>query len=272
MYQQPEPLPCYKAKENNNDKKGKGYCLIIANYTNHLRGYQVDVEQINAFFGRTLGYTVRTEQNVKRAQMLEILQETRAQLTNEDDHDRLFVFVLSHGEKEGIQTCLENGMEDERNASGKQYVTQEEVVSLFRHSSLPALREYPKAFFFQVCRGKEIAQAAGDHSANEGDSEDLVEAAANATQIAIAADTLVCHASRIGHFSWVDNTKGSWFVEVIMNVFKKYYTTEHLVDMMTQVNKEIATKTQNSLVNNIIKPVYQIPCIRHNLTRKLFLA
>ena len=274
----PNHLPSYKRKVNNST--GKGYCLIIANYTNDLTGYNKDVTNLKEFFRDVLGYTVREKKDVKRAEMMCILKETANELIiTENNYDRLFVFVLSHGEKEGIQTCKEDGKSDEWIGQIKQHVTPEEVISLFTHNNLPTLRNFPKVFFFQMCRGKGIAQAAGGSAGESADQTmstedmecDLAQCAANPDKIAIAADTLVCFASPPGYYSWVDKQKGSWLIQITLEVFKEYYQSEHLIDMITQVNKLVTSKTQPAQVRDQVQHVYQVPCIKHNLTQKFYL-
>ena len=120
------PLPSYWVKGGH--PSGKGYCLIIANYTNHLHGYRVYVPNITQLFCDTLHFTVHAEENLQKLEMERVLRETQVTIEAEGYAGCLYLYSVT-GETQGIQTCNHAGRADETINGRKMYITTEEIVS-----------------------------------------------------------------------------------------------------------------------------------------------
>lgn len=89
----------------------------------------------------------------------------------------------------------------------------------------------------------------------------------------IGSDVLVCLPSEKGTYSWVPST-GSWFIQETIALFKNYYKTEHLVDIMNHVNHVLSQKHGKGQVadgDDIIQ-VRQMPGLSCTLTKKFYMS
>lgn len=161
---------------------GKGLCLILANFTDDLKGYNTDVENITKFFRDKLDFVVLGGYGDKKEKLfrdltspdfMKRLQETQDHLKNPSENfDKLFVFILSHGDESGIEMMSDSSssvagqmgalrMNSEHISSAdvaeavddyKTYVKIQDIVNMFTHDAkgVPELKGCPKCFFLQV--------------------------------------------------------------------------------------------------------------------------
>ena len=263
----------------NNPSSGRGLCVVIANFTDDLQGYKSDIRLITDFFGKTLNYTVlggadtdaAGYRDLTTAQCKEKMTWLKKEMENGQykSYDRFFLFVLSHGDELGIKMIPPPGKND--NAM-RDRIKSEFLVETFAHGELPNLKSFPKCFFIQVCSGAEIAKAAHGSATDKAEEH-------RSPVVAVGADTLVCHAAKEGKYSWVSQGEaaGSWFLHSTLKVFREYYQTEHILDMLTEVNDRVSKKHGLANVKTKysnepeLKKVHQLPAISNNLTKKLYL-
>ena len=79
------------------------------------------------------------------------------------------------------------------------------------------------------------------------------------------ADYLLAYATIPGYVSWRNNENGSWFVSALVNVFMEMADTEHLLDMLTEVNRRVAEEFASRSGQN-----KQVPEPVSRLRKKLF--
>ncbi|EDO31855.1 predicted protein, partial [Nematostella vectensis] len=206
----------------------KGYVLIINNQEFPSRsdverkGSAEDVKQLYQLFD-DFGMTVKTIQNKTSLEMLELLEET-----SEKDFTKFDCFIciiLSHGSHSGIYGVDEKA------------VQVESLTNKFRGSTCPSLQGKPKVFFLQACRGakKELV-------AVESDSEPVP---IRHSGLPSDSDFLICYASSPGYESYRNPELGSWFIRSIVDVFRNFGETEHLMDLMLRVNHRVASLNSN---------------------------
>jgi hypothetical protein len=73
--------------------------------------------------------------------------------------------------------------------------------------------------------------------------------------------------------SMVNPTAGSWFVQTILEVFRRHYKKEHVADMMTVVNLVVA-ELRGKLLDGDGKSyveAIQMPCIVSTLRKRFYL-
>ena len=262
-------LPHYGVKEGNDPKYGKGACFIIANFTDDLQGYQQDAANIEHFHKTTLQWDAvfrnqfrhHSMNNLTKKQLFKLLEEIQQYLNEEENLDRFFLYILSHGDSKGILTCQEGSgsvVEKTTFPKKKKRVKMTEIVKLFYHDKVPSLKGFPKVFINQSCRGEQLAQAAFGASSpyNSGKTK----------KIPVEADTIVCYASSYKTVSWV-STSGSVFVRALLNQMTKFYDKEQFVDILTSVN-EVVSQWQGGSATE----VFQMPGIYSQLTKKFHLA
>nr|XP_032818164.1 caspase-9 [Petromyzon marinus]XP_032818165.1 caspase-9 [Petromyzon marinus] len=81
------------------------------------------------------------------------------------------------------------------------------------------------------------------------------------------SDMLVAYSSLPGFVSWRDCKQGSWFIQVMLEVFKKHAVNEDLISMITLVNEKLSNEYQakgvfkqtSSPLNTLRKRLYFNP-------------
>ena len=118
--------------------------MIIANEkfetdAEERKGTVEDVKNIKETF-EWLQFHVETINDLRAGQMLEELRR-KAKLDHKG-YDMFACFILSHGGSGGIIA----GVDEE-------VITEQEIRNMFHGAECPSLRDKPKLFFIQACRG-----------------------------------------------------------------------------------------------------------------------
>lgn len=168
----------------------------------------LDVAALKSIFQDVLKFQVQVVYNQTKIEMESELQKTQ-QLLNQYAYDRFFLFVMSHGDDDGIKTCKPDGVNseyiinnglverDENNQPKCEHITVETIISMFTHNHVAGLRDFPKVFFIQACDGDRVAYAAGGEESSSSGRK-IARAACGAEKITVGADVLVCHACQKG--------------------------------------------------------------------------
>ena len=84
----------------------------------------------------------------------------------------------------------------------------------------------------------------------------------------INEDTALFSATHPGKKSYVDDWKGSWYIQEAISLFEQHYDTEHVIDIMTQVNGRLSSRNSENKDANL----YQMSKIEFTLKHKFFLT
>ena len=94
------------------------------------------------------------------------------------------------------------------------------------------------------------------------------------------ADFLLAYPTIPGHVSWRSSVSGSWFISTLVSVFKDMAEKEHLLDMMTEVNRRVAenctkqntlgTFTSRSGPKEFQLTCKQMPALMSTLRKRLY--
>ncbi|KAM7535565.1 hypothetical protein Aperf_G00000102761 [Anoplocephala perfoliata] len=170
--------------------------------------------------------------------------------------------VMSHGVQDYIYT-----------SDGKLFPIND-ILEAFTNKSFPALAGKPKFILFQACRGEvkdrgyifEPDTAALTHPAS------LENVDANVTGNKVAwkclpsmSDFIIVYSTLPGFVSWRSETEGSWFIQILVEVFRKYASTLHVLDLLTEVNRRLVEESQE-------REFKQITQQSHTLTRPFYLS
>ncbi|KAF7994576.1 hypothetical protein HCN44_004048 [Aphidius gifuensis] len=187
--------------------------------------------------------------------------------------DSCFVIISGHGSRNKyVEESYISGIDSHvNNRNGNVYWS--EIISYFSHDKCEALRNKPKVFIFQSCRGQEEQmivkginndeniQSINDRNCFHDESE-LIFDSDNYRDILIASATIP------NFVSYRDGVTGSWFITTICYVFMKYANTYHirklfiLIDNRKQVSRPAREKIkhQTLIVENIgFKQMYINP-------------
>ncbi|XP_078686066.1 caspase-7-like [Branchiostoma floridae x Branchiostoma belcheri] len=238
-------------------KPGKGFVLIINNFSGKRKASTNDVEGLVDFFWN-IGYHVRTEPDLSKDEMIDALKRAKQEIEEtgrgKNKYSCFICIVSSHGDKEGVKS------QDE------QIVSIAELQAPFLGDSLKCMAGSPKMFFIQACRGDQDqpgVDRSDEEPVDEGqlDFSDIMGSVTTPRD----ADVLVAYATTEGFRSWRRQGEGSWFLSEMLKVFNAKHQSDHVMDMLTEVNDLVShRKTTHS------KPAKQMPCQVTTLTKKFF--
>lgn len=215
-------------------------------------GSAQDEELITDLF-KQLHFIIVTHRNKTADEMRQIVEEEKSN----PDHvnaDCFICVIMSHGCHEGIY-----GVDGD-------VINLETLSSRFDPKNCPALNEKPKLFFVQACRGDDVevstqsgVQVSEDGVQNKRDGDDVDSLKADFSKLQLdsemsknpiitgvptvhsAADFLTAYATPPGFGAWRHKTKGSWFLQAVVWIFKYHAHNCSIVDMLTKVNRIVST-------------------------------
>ncbi|XP_046860478.1 caspase-3-like isoform X2 [Xenia sp. Carnegie-2017] len=214
-------------------------------------GTDVDRDALYELF-TALGFktTVYNDQTTK--QIVDLFH--RYASMDHSNYDCIICAVLTHGE-EGLFYGTDGT------------IPIKELTSVFR-GRLPGK---PKLFFFQACQGFEYMEGIDlKDGGSPVEAKDEIDAPGNnKITLPLEADFMYAYSTVPGYYSWRNSAKGSWFVQAIDSVFRKYAISTDLLRMMTRVNCEVAK--QKSYTNEYFSDnKKQIPSIVSQLRKELY--
>ncbi|XP_017788772.1 PREDICTED: caspase-6-like [Habropoda laboriosa] len=230
-------------------RKPRGLVLIITNI--HYKYYgQVhrssaahDESNLKELFEQ-MGFQVISYFDLCLKELLEKVKEF-SQSKQLRKVDSCFVIISSHGtvnvqyevtEIEGVDYSPESKLQSYTS------VLCTDILDCFIAESCPHLAGKPKIFIFQLCRGEKIQKSikgprhttdtSNFHSSNEMINHKIIRK----ETIRNYEDMLVAHATLPGHVAFRDKITGSWFIQILCEVFMNYAYKTHLEDLLNMVD------------------------------------
>ena len=193
------------------DEGRSGICLVINNYNfpgvRKRQGAGIDELKIVDLFRDELHFKVEVLQNLPGSEILKASKEFAAR---DLSHFTAFVFIImSHGDKDAIE-----GVDGA-------FVKVELLMSRFSMKECPTLRNKPKLFFIQACRGqlsdprRDRLPTALGNTEGDGFAMNLCPDSALANGVTpLEADFLLSFATAPGYKSYRSQVVGSWYIQV----------------------------------------------------------
>ncbi|XP_066295236.1 caspase-6-like [Branchiostoma lanceolatum] len=240
---------------------GRGYVLIINNFSQERDASTKDVEELDDFFEK-IDYKVITEEDLTKEQMLVALEMAKLEIQKtaagkgKKKYSCFICIVSSHGDKEGVRS------------HDNQTVSMAELQAPFLGDSLKCMAGSPKMFIIQACRGekKQPGVDRADEEPGDEGQQDISDVMRSVTTPR-DADVLVAYATTEGFKAYRRQGEGSWFLSEMLEVFKDKVQSDHLLDMLTVVNNKVSSReTVGS------EPAKQMPCQVTTLTKKFFFS
>ena len=201
-----------------------------------------------------LGFNTALHRDLKA----DAMRKTLSSLAERDHSlaECLVVAILSHGEEGGMI----HGKDDV-------LINIKELTNLFSGQSCPTLAGKPKLFFIQACRGKEfdlpvVAKEATDYHSASNELEETVDGVKKSL-LPDQADFLLSFSTAEGYVSWRNSAFGSWYVKALVETMHEHAAKEHLVDILTEVNRRVAENQSQSGFR-------QIPAVVNQLRKQLY--
>lgn len=271
------------------ESKPRGIAVIINNrdfYNMNARvGTDVDAERLKTLFSY-LGFVPKCFLNLTTQRMRDEMGALAK--TDHTNYDCLIVAVLSHGDEGKLYGT-------DSKASTGPVLMVEELGTYFDSNGCPSLKGKPKLFVLQACRGSNYDKGVkadfvdGGAAADSGGvipgeelkeqlekqegfaallkeslglQGDMVDAPGS---IPTKADFLYAYSTIPGYYSWRNAMYGAWFIKAFCDVLTEQAASEHVMDMLVEVNRRVAENYQST--EGSYKQIPGPVCL---LTRKLY--
>lgn len=227
--------------------KPRGLVLIITNikYGDHTRhAAEVDESNLKDLFEQ-MGFQVITERNLTSKRLTSTL-EAFSKKQELRSVDSCFVIISSHGNKNAEYEVseIECVPESDYSSLKKDTVLCKDILKYFTAEACPYLAEKPKTFILQLCRGKKeqtsvkpprhVSDAAPPNLCNE-----TIAIAANELSVRNHADILLAFATLPNFVAFRDKEVGSWFIQILCEVFMNHACDTHLLSLLQMVDERL---------------------------------
>ncbi|XP_017764641.1 PREDICTED: caspase-3 [Eufriesea mexicana] len=194
-----------------------------------------------------MGFRVYSYCNLTRQKLLEKIKEF-SECKELRKVDSCFIIISSHGnistqyevtEIEGVDCNVENEMQNRKT------VLCVDILDYFTSETCPHLAGKPKIFIFQLCRGEKKQKSVKKprhttDTSNFHSSDEMINFKTNGKEtMRNYADMLVAHATLPGYVAFRDKITGSWFIQILCEVFMKYAHKSHLQDLLNMVDERL---------------------------------
>ncbi|XP_051940473.1 caspase-6-like isoform X1 [Hippocampus zosterae] len=206
---------------------------------------------------KALNFDVKVYDNYKNEEVLEIIH--KAAKDNHSDADCFVLIFLSHGEDEHVYTY-----------DGK--ISIQHITSLFKGDKCQSLVGKPKIFVLQACRGDKHDDPVVPYDAVDSElstGEVVVDASAIHT-LPAGADFIMCYSVAEGYYSHRDTLNGSWYIQDLCELLRKYGDSLEFTELLTLVNRTVSARSVLSSKDREAIGKKQVPCFASMLTKKLY--
>ncbi|CAG5928574.1 unnamed protein product [Menidia menidia] len=206
---------------------------------------------------QALNFEVRSYDNYKQVEVLDKICEAA-----EDDHsdaDCFLLVFLSHGENDHVYTY-----------DGK--INLQDITSMFKGDKCKSLVGKPKIFIVQACRGDKHDEPVTACDAVDNDlkvNEVVVDASAVYT-LPSGADFIMCYSVAEGYYSHRETINGSWYIQDLCEMLKKYGDSLEFTELLTLVNRKVSMRSVGNCNDRSAIGKKQVPCFASMLTKKLY--
>lgn len=211
------------------DRQPHGYCLIFNNFNfyhpddeSKAHPYRggARVDQINLFQTfKYLRYHVVEKENLTAMEMQDAIFEFAQK--DHTNFDSFVCCILTHGEANVVH------------GADSQEVNLQAFAATVK--LCPSLREKPKIFFVQACRGELESKGLEVQKDSGGNQAPTVTAT-----VPQDADFFFGYATPSGNAAYRSKRHGSWYISQLCKVLVNNAYTDNLSSMMKKVNNELS--------------------------------
>ncbi|VDD79553.1 unnamed protein product [Mesocestoides corti] len=270
------PPPQLKARINDIGRRPQS--LAVYPVTSNPRGYILLVNVSKFKVGCGLNERVGSLEDVSALQALfsdigycvEVLLDP--DFRSLDSSLKAFIRSPNHNKVDaGGLIVMSHGLQDYIYTSDGKLFAINDILNVFTNKSLPALAGKPKFILFQACRGEEKDRGCmltSDVTRGIPSPIEFVDAPTkNASWkcLPYMSDCVIAYSTLPGFVSWRCEKQGSWFIQVLVDVFRKYASTFHVLELLTEVNRRMVEESQHREFKQITQP-------SNTLTRAFYLS
>lgn len=246
----------------------RGYAVIV-NVTefdpsvelSYRQGGNLDKENLAQVL-QHLGFEVVVIEN-RTAEEIKTTLQSFAQRTEHKTRDACIVALLTHGH-EGCIYGRDGGT-----------IKIEDIFSYFDNANCPNLRNKPKIFFVQACRGELY-----DGGIDVSDGRKKMRRSSCVTRgpdvsfdeprLPTRSDMIFGYATQHGQAAMRNTHHGSWYIEALVKVLAKSAKNRDLAEILTSVNSVIKGMQCHSPGSDL-HACKEMPIFHSTLCKKLYL-
>ncbi|XP_077296973.1 death related ICE-like caspase [Arctopsyche grandis] len=212
-------------------------------------GTNVDCDALDKTL-RSLGFAVTVKRDLPFSGVRDYIAMMAA--ADHSAFDCMIVVVLSHGELGRLHAY-------------DTHYKPDQLWHSFTADRCPTLAGKPKLFFIQACQGEELDPGVKLRDRTETDGQHSAD-----YKIPVHADFLIAYSTVPGYFSWRNTTRGSWFIQALVEELKAHGTTRDILTLLTFVNQKVALNYESNTPDcPVMHQQKQISCFSSMLTRML---
>ncbi|KAL4704510.1 hypothetical protein ACJJTC_007629 [Scirpophaga incertulas] len=231
--------------------RGKRGMLLVFSYVEfkndieeYRQGVDVDCVKLKYLFTE-LGFRVLKYLNLTEEKTVATLQSLNEVLSGTEC---VFIVVSSHGYprpgSSDVDFRLHHG----------ELMSVYKFLEYFNNENLPDLIGVPKVFIFQICRGfnsewhqLKMPTASDGSEAGGGTRTDgalVPRPPPRPPRARLYSDMLIAHSTLPGFVSRRDTARGSWYIQVVCDVFAAHAHDTHVEELFTLVDLRLAERFQ----------------------------
>ncbi|XP_055864587.1 caspase-14-like isoform X1 [Biomphalaria glabrata] len=262
------------------DTQPRGMALIINNV--HFKSFSVrngsdaDVSHLSKMFEK-LKFSICCKGNLTAEQMKQECKKF-AKDRNLQNVSALSVVILTHGSTNECYFGIDGFIGRDNIPVKNTYITKTELAQIFNSRNCPLMKEKPKLFIIQACRGEDENPTETKYQSLSGPimnsdtprseiQEDSPTQVPNASPRADTADMCFVHSSSMGYKAYRDVTRGSPFIEDFTDlIMNKSSATDEFLHIVQKLQRAFSQKllsnskmTLPDFSTQLVKSWYIIP-------------
>ncbi|XP_014299273.1 caspase-2 isoform X2 [Microplitis demolitor] len=232
----------------------RGLALIITliNYVDTDRdrsGGIIDHENLISLYTQ-MGFEVHDRKDLTADEISDEVKKF-SQLKKLRTVDSCFVIISGHGDSTENGESLIQGVDHTGVASTQhREIKCDKIVNYFSAENCPNLAGKPKIFIFQACRGKNKQKALTHQDARQTNDNFSLEPSIKHHEgnrgirvleksVRNYSDILIVHSTLPNYVSFRDSKYGSWFIQILCEVFMKRAYRSHVFELLQTVDKRL---------------------------------
>ncbi|XP_046376829.2 caspase-3-like isoform X2 [Haliotis rufescens] len=259
------------------DHKRRGVALIVCNDKFQgqapRQGSEHDVKHFEKTFIK-FGFSpqdIRIRYNMNAGDMLDWF--LAVSMEDHSDADCLMVAISSHGDEYRYTDPERSNVtkrEDVIHTTDKVIFTRD-LVDIFRDKHCPSLKDKPKIFLLQACRGTKLDDGVEIQEEDMDVVDAMTEPEYTISPPPCFKDFCIVYATPPGHYAFRRPSEGSWFVKAFWDVVERVDPSRvDFLRLVTLVIHQVAFSFQSSAVDPRIDGKKQSGCIYSMLTKDIY--
>lgn len=214
------------------DRQPHGMCVIFNNYNFY---HPCDESKAHPYRG---GANIDQGNLLQTFKYLRYNVVVKENLTAIEMQDAIFGFAqMDHTNFDSFVCCiLTHGEANVVHGADSQEVNLQQFAATVK--LCPSLREKPKLFFVQACRGE--LESKGLEIQKDSPPSGPVQTPTITATIPQDADFFFGYATPTGSAAYRSKRHGSWYISQLCKVLVNYAYTDNLSSMMKKVNNEVS--------------------------------